>query len=704
MESYLQTSIEYLKGVGPQKGKLLKEELKIFTFEDMLLYFPYRYMDVNTVQSIQSIHSGMDWVYLKGRVVDLREEGGGFKKRLIVTLSDGTGNIDLVWFQGGEWIKNKIQANAFYSVFGKLTFFNQKASINHPEFNLWSGEKEKSQQEMIPLYSTTEKLRKKGLDNRNLGKLTQQILNKLPPNLITDFFTEEIKKEYALPSRLWALYKIHFPQNAEEAFYAQKRFKFEELLVTQFKINKLKLSSQTLIGFRFENVRDYFNRFYHEILPFELTNAQKRVLREIRQDVNTGRQMNRLVQGDVGSGKTIVALMAMLLALDNGFQASLMAPTEILARQHYESIHSLVEPLGVKVVLLTGSVKGKLRKEVMQAIEDGSAQITIGTHALIEDNVSFKQLGLAVIDEQHRFGVSQRAQFWKKNAIPPHVLVMTATPIPRTLAMTLYGDLEVSMIDELPPGRIPIQTFHRTENFRPQVMQFIKQEIAKGRQVYIVYPLIEESDHLQFESLLAGLEQVKMWFPEERYNVAMVHGKQAADQKQRNMDRFVKGEAHILVSTTVIEVGVNVPNASIMVIESAERFGLAQLHQLRGRVGRGTEESYCILLTASNISKESAQRMSVMVQSTDGFEIAEEDLKLRGPGDIYGTKQSGALDFRLVDIVEDVALVEMTKKLVNQIIEEDPKMLSEKYKGIKKMLKKFEEQNTKEGIKWHLIS
>lgn len=701
--TYLQTSLTYLKGVGPQKSKLLEEELQLRNFGDLLLYFPYKYMDVNALNQISAIHPHVDWVYLKGRVVNMREEGDGFKKRLIVTVSDGTGELELVWFQGGQWVKNKIQPNAVYGIFGKVTFFNNKPSMNHPEIEIWDGKKEAAMPEMIPLYNTTEKLRRRGLDNKAIGNLTKQVLDNLPNELIEEWFPPSVLKDYELPSRIWATHKIHFPANGQEIFFAQRRFKFEELLLAQLKINKVRVSTQSRMGYRFEHVRDYFNRFFHEILPFELTNAQKRVVREIRQDVNTGTQMNRLVQGDVGSGKTMVALMAMLLAVDNSFQASLMAPTEILARQHYEAISELLEPLGLNVVILTGTVKGKERKKVLADIESGAAHIVIGTHALIEDTVRFHQLGLSVIDEQHRFGVSQRAKFWVKSAIPPHVLVMTATPIPRTLAMTFYGDLEVSVIDELPPGRKPIQTVHRTEQYRPQIMQFIKNEIAAGRQVYIVYPLIEESEHLQFESLLLGLEQVKTWFPEERYNVAMVHGRQKPEEKRKNMERFVKGEAHILVATTVIEVGVNVPNASVMIIESAERFGLAQLHQLRGRVGRGSDKSYCFLLTANGISKESAQRMSIMVQSNDGFKIAEEDLKLRGPGDVYGTKQSGALDFQLVDIVEDVELVELTRNLARNILEHDPKLEQEENRGIFNMLKTEENKSQKGGIRWHHI-
>lgn len=701
--NFLQTPLTYLKGVGPVKSKLLEEELKLKTYRDLLFYFPYKYLDVNALSQIRSIHQGMDWIYLKGRIINIREEGEGFRKRLIVTLSDGTGQIDLVWFQGGQWVKQQLQPQALYGVFGKLTFFNGRPSLNHPEIEIWDGKKEEEMKSMIPLYNTTEKLRKKGLDNKAIGDLTKQVLDKLPSHSFLEYFPSSVIKDYQLVPRGWALHKIHFPQAPQELVAAQKRIKFEELIIAQFKINKFKSSLQKRHGYRFEHVKDLFNRFYHEVLPFELTNAQKKVLREIRLDVLKGTQMNRLVQGDVGSGKTMVALMAMLLAVDNHFQASLMAPTEILARQHFESIAQLLHPLGVHVVLLTGTVKGKQRKKTLEEIASGKAHIVIGTHALIEDTVEFKQLGLSVIDEQHRFGVSQRAKFWEKSDWPPHILVMTATPIPRTLAMTLYGDLEVSVIDELPPGRKPIQTIHRTEQFRPQVMQFIKNEISLGRQIYIVYPLIEESEHMNFESLLAGLEQVKTWFPEERYNVAMVHGRQPADEKQRNMDRFVKGEAHILVATTVIEVGVNVPNASVMVIESAERFGLAQLHQLRGRVGRGSEKSYCVLLTSSNLSKESMQRMSIMVQTNDGFRIAEEDLKLRGPGDVFGTKQSGALDFNMVDIVEDVAIVEMTREVVKKVLEEDPNLEMPEHQGWVKMLEEQAKQTDQKGIKWQDI-
>ncbi|MFT4060858.1 MAG: ATP-dependent DNA helicase RecG [Edaphocola sp.] len=658
--SKLDTSVEFLKGVGAFRAELLRKELDIASYRDLLHHFPLRHLDTTRLYKVADLNPMLDFVQLRGQITNLREEGGNFKKRLTATFFDGTGTVELIWFQGVQYAVNSLQGNVTYNVSGKITWFNGKASIAHPDMEA-AGE-EGAPAVMQPLYPTTEKLKAKGINNRSFAKLVQQMMAKISASDVPETLPEDIRQRYRLIGRFEAFKNIHFPQNEALLQQAVRRLKWDELLLAQLKILQLKQHHNAQVGYVFERVGALFNTFFEQYLPFALTGAQKRVLREIRQDTLAGKQVNRLVQGDVGSGKTIVALMSMLLALDNGFQASLMAPTEILAQQHFRGISELVAPMGLRVALLTGSVKGKERKQILQGLHAGLIHIAIGTHALAEDTVRFHNLGLAVIDEQHRFGVTQRAKLWTKNQHPPHVLVMTATPIPRTLAMTVYGDLDVSVIDELPPGRKPIETIHRAENFRPKVMQFLKSEIEQGRQIYVVYPLIEESEKLDYESLQAGYEQVKAWFPDPKYRVAMVHGRQPLDERARNMERFVNGDAHILVATTVIEVGVNVPNASVMVIESAERFGLSQLHQLRGRVGRGSDKSYCILLTGQQISKESRQRMDIMVRTTDGFVIAEEDLKMRGPGDIYGTRQSGALDLKIADIVHDVDIMEETKQ------------------------------------------
>lgn len=678
----------------------MRKELDIHTFGDLLQHFPLRYIDSARVQHIGDLSHDQDYVQLQGTIVNLSEEGQSFKKRLTATLYDKTGRVELIWFQGGSYIKKSIQPNATYSVFGKLTYFNGLPTITHPEIELFNPAAILPAG-MQPVYSTTEKLKAKGLSNRAFARVLQTLWERLQPKDIPEILPAALREIYKLPGRFEAYRQIHFPANEQYRQLAERRLKWEELLITQLRILRLKLNHHQQAGFTFPAVGSYFNNFFEHHLPFALTGAQKRVLREIRQDTFSGKQMNRLVQGDVGSGKTIVALMAMLLAMDNGFQASLMAPTEILAQQHYQGIRELLEPMQIPVALLTGSVKGKDRKQVLEGLVKGTIPVVIGTHALVEDSVRFHNLGLAVIDEQHRFGVTQRAKLWTKNERPPHVLVMTATPIPRTLAMTIYGDLDVSVIDELPPGRKPIETIHRSENFRPKVMQFLKHEIEKGRQIYIVYPLIEESEKLDYESLKAGYEQVRAWFPDPQYKVAMVHGKQPMDERARNMERFVGGDAHILVATTVIEVGVNVPNASVMVIESSERFGLSQLHQLRGRVGRGSEKSYCILLTGYELSKDSRQRMDIMTRTSDGFIIAEEDLKMRGPGDIYGTRQSGALDFRIADIIHDADIMEETKIAAQHILTEDPQLESVAYSRLKQDIYKSRNNQTQQ---WSKIS
>ncbi len=670
---------------------MLRQELGIATFEDLLYHFPYRYFDRTKVTKIGTVNATTEFAQFAGILINIAEEGDGRKRRLTATLYDETGRIDLVWFQNINWIKKNIAEGSRYIVFGKVAQFGGYFNISHPEIEAWNSETNISG--MQPVYSTTEKLRVRGITNRSFAKITQSLFEKVKQHDIPEVLPPEILSTYKLCNRFHAIYWLHYPDTEHHEQMARYRMKWEELFISQMMIARLRLQHTVQRGWMFEKVGDSFNTFFNNYLPFNLTGAQKRVLKEIRQDTVTGRQMNRLLQGDVGSGKTIVALMSMLLAMDNGFQACIMAPTEILAQQHYFGMSALLEPMGITIKLLTGNVKGKERKAILAALADGSLSFVAGTHALIEDTVVFKNLGLAVIDEQHRFGVGQRSKLWKKNELPPHVLVMTATPIPRTLAMTMYGDLEVSVIDELPPGRQEIKTVHRRDVTRAKVMEFMRSEIDKGRQAYIVYPLIEESEKLDYESLMAGYEQVKIWFNEDKYKIAMVHGRMDAELKERNMKRFVKGEANILVATTVIEVGVNVPNASVMLLESAERFGLSQMHQLRGRVGRGAEQSYCILMTGSKVSEESIKRINIMVSTTDGFKIAEEDLAMRGPGDMYGTKQSGVLKFKLADIVLDSAILEETRHAAQQIIAQDPKLDLPQNRGIRYMLTQQAQQS-----------
>lgn len=656
----------------------------MYTWGDLLQHYPYRYFDRRQLMNIAEATTQPDMVQISGKLINIIEEGTGRKKRLAATLYDNTGRISLVWFQGIKWLKNQLKENEYYLVFGRISFFNGVPNIAHPEIEPVT--QDTSIPGLQPLYSTTEKLRQKGISNRSFAKLTRALFEKLSKADIPETLPPSILNQYKLISRSRALYQIHFPEDETQLHNARYRLKWEELLISQLKIGRLRLQHTRIKGHIFHQVGQLFHAFYEKCLPFELTGAQKRVLKEIRNDTLTGTQMNRLIQGDVGSGKTIVAVLSMLLALDNGFQACLMAPTEILARQHFLSISELVAPLGIQVYLLTGSTKGKERKTILEGLVMGSIKMLVGTHALIEDTVKFQNLGLAVIDEQHRFGVEQRAGLWQKNSCPPHVMVMTATPIPRTLAMTLYGDLDVSVIDELPPGRKVITTAHRNEMQRATVMQFIRNEVDQGRQAYIVYPLIEESEKMDYESLMAGYEQVKIWFPEHKYKIAMVHGRQDPSERERNMQRFVEGVAQVLVATTVIEVGVNVPNASVMLIESAERFGLSQLHQLRGRVGRGSEQSYCILLTGNKLSADSKKRMEIMTRTTNGFEISEEDLAMRGPGDIYGTRQSGILKFKLADIVQDASILELTRKVAMEILQEDPGLNLPKHQSLKSIL------------------
>ena len=624
---------------------------------------------------------------VKGKLTQFDIVGEKRGRRLVAYLQDDTGELELVWFQGINWIQKTLNVGTQYLVFGRAGFFMNNPQITHPEMEVVTAETSGAKSFLEPIYPSTEKLRARSLSGRQIGKLTFNLFTVLNEKELQENLPQPILDKYKFISRYKAFKQIHFPANADEYRVAVKRLKFEELFLSQLRLGILRLERHRFSrGLVFDKVGELFNSFYNNYLPFQLTGAQKRVLKEIRKDTGSGRQMNRLLQGDVGSGKTMVALLTMLIAADNNFQSCLMAPTEILAQQHYNSITKLLKDMAVTVKLHTGSSSAKERKEVLQMCENGEVHILIGTHAVIENTVQFKSLGLAIVDEQHRFGVEQRAKLWKKNEIHPHILVMTATPIPRTLALTAYGDLDYSIMDEMPPGRHPITTVHRYEYTRPQVMNFIKDEIKKGRQAYIIYPLIEESAKMDFENLMKGYEEVKAFFPEPAYWISMLHGRQKAAQKEINMQRFVKGETQIMVSTTVIEVGVDVPNASVMVIESAEKFGLPQLHQLRGRVGRGSEKSFCILLTSTKISSEARQRLKIMCDTNDGFKIAEKDLEIRGPGDIEGTKQSGVIDFKLANIVNDKALLEEAKDIAEKIIENDPELSSPENSRLKNFL------------------
>ncbi len=679
--------IEYLKGVGPQRADLLKKELGIFIFKDLLEFFPYRHIDKTQVTKIANISETTEYVQVKGKLTQFDIVGEKRGRRLVAYLQDDTGELELVWFQGISWIEKTLSIGSQYLVFGRAGFFMNQPQITHPEMEIVTAVTSGTKNYLEPIYPSTEKLKARSLSGRQIGKLTFNLFTVLNEKEIPENFPQPILDKYNFITRYKAFKQIHFPGNSEEYRAAVDRLKFEELFISQLRLGMLRFERHRFSkGLVFDKVGELFNTFYKSYLPFELTNAQKRVLKEIRKDTGSGRQMNRLLQGDVGSGKTMVALLIMLIAVDNGFQSCLMAPTEILSQQHYNSITKLLKDMPVTVKLHTGSSSARARKEVLEMCEKGEVHILIGTHALIENTVLFNNLGLAIVDEQHRFGVEQRSKLWKKNEVHPHILVMTATPIPRTLALTAYGDLDYSIMDEMPPGRHPITTVHRYEYKRPQVMDFIKDEIRKGRQAYIIYPLIEESAKMDFENLMKGYEEVKAFFPEPAYWISMVHGRMKASQKEANMQRFVKGETQIMVSTTVIEVGVDVPNASVMVIESAEKFGLPQLHQLRGRVGRGIEKSFCILLTSAKISAEARQRLKIMCETNDGFKIAEKDLEMRGPGDIEGTKQSGVLDFKLADIVSDKELLQEARDIAEKIIENDPALDSQENKALKSFL------------------
>jgi ATP-dependent DNA helicase RecG len=687
----LSTPIEYLKGVGPQRADVLKKELSIFTYQDLINHYPFRYVDRTRFYKVRELSPDLPAVQVLGRLMTKEIIGEKQSRRLVAKLRDETGIIELVWFQGIRWVEKILHPNAVFIVFGKPNEFNGKISISHPEIELYNPNlKKQGNLTLQPVYNSTEKLKQFSLDTKGIQKIQAAVLDAVILE-IEESLPAYLLQQRKLIGKKEAIQFIHFPPDATALQAAVKRLKFEELFFIQLRLLKNKmLRTQKFKGLVFDKVGEKFNSFYNEKLPFDLTNAQKRVLKEIRLDTQRGIQMNRLLQGDVGSGKTIVALMCMLLALDNGCQACIMAPTEILAQQHFNSIASLVGDDFINIALLTGSTLKKERKKIHEQLVDGTLNILIGTHALIEDAVQFANLGLAVVDEQHRFGVEQRAKLWKKNTIPPHVLVMTATPIPRTLSMTLYGDLDVSVIDELPAGRKPIKTIHLFESQRLRMFGFMRQEIALGRQVYIVYPLIKESEKLDLLYLEAGIETISREFPLPDYRISIVHGKLKPSEKDFEMQRFIKGETQIMVATTVIEVGVNVPNASVMIIENSERFGLSQLHQLRGRVGRGAEQSYCILMSGNKLSKEAKIRLETMVKTNDGFEISEIDLQLRGPGDIEGTRQSGILDLKLADLTHDQQILQEARNEVIRIFEEDANLSLEKNLLLKQYFAKKE--------------
>ena len=681
----LHTSIDYLKGVGPKRGEVLKSELGIYTYSHLLNYFPFRYIDRSRLIKINQISPDLGNVQLSILIRNMEEVGPPRKKRLVAHAYDETGEIVLVWFKGVKWIKSSIQVGKSYVLYGKPTMYNSTWNFNHPDLELEQKNKDKIGV-LQPVYHSGEKLSKFGLHSKGIENLQRnlipQVLDVLLPTLST-----QIEKKNGFLSIKESYKNIHFPKNPSTLKKALLRLKYEELFFLQLGMTRQKLTTRRkVVGYRFEKVGQFFNEFYAQHLSFELTSAQKRVLKEFRRDLGSGSHMNRLLQGDVGSGKTMVAILTILLAIDNGFQACLMAPTEILATQHFNTISNLLSKLGIEVALLTGSVKKKDRVQIHDDLENGKLGLLIGTHALLEDKVKFSNLGLAVIDEQHRFGVAQRAKLWKKNHHPPHILVMTATPIPRTLAMTFYGDLDVSVIDELPPGRKPVKTVHRFDSSRLRVFQFIEDEIKQGRQVYIVYPLIEESEKMDYKDLMDGYESIVRRFPLPDYSVSIVHGKMKPQDKDYEMQQFVVGKTQIMVATTVIEVGVDVPNASLMVIESAERFGLSQLHQLRGRVGRGADQSYCILMSSYKLSEDGKTRLETMVRTNDGFEIAEQDLRLRGPGDIMGTQQSGVLDFKLADLAKDAQLVQLSKNDIDDLLKIDPDLVLKENQIIRKEL------------------
>ena len=702
MSNLLHTPIEYLKGVGPSRGELLRKELGIHKYEDLINLYPNRYIDRTRYYKVNELQNTPAEVQLIGKIIHIKTVEQKRGKRLVATFIDETGQMELVWFQGHKWIRESLQLNVPLVIFGRCTSFNGVFNMAHPEIELLTEHEQSLRSAMQPVYPSTETLNNRGISNRVINKLMLQLFGETQA-LFSETLPEYLIHELKLISKREALFNIHFPKSAESLAKAQFRLKFEELFFIQLQlITKNLIRKQKIKGHAFTNVGDYFNTFFQHHLPFDLTNAQKRVLKEIRNDMGNPAQMNRLLQGDVGSGKTIVAFMSMLLALDNGFQSCLMAPTEILANQHFIGLSELAKNLNINIKILTGSTKTAERKSIHEALENGSLHILIGTHALLEDKVQFQNLGLAIIDEQHRFGVEQRSKLWKKGAgaIPPHVLVMTATPIPRTLAMSLYGDLDISVIDELPPGRKPIQTVHRFDSNRLKVWKFIRDEIAKGRQIYIVYPLIKESEKMDFKDLKDGYDSISRDFPLPQYTISIVHGKMKPADKDAEMKRFSEGKTNIMVATTVIEVGVNIPNASVMIIESAERFGLSQLHQLRGRVGRGAEQSYCILMTSHKLSNDSKTRMETMCRTNDGFEIAEVDLKLRGPGDLMGTQQSGILTLKIADIVRDKDILLLARHQAVKLLKDDAPMEKPEHATLRAV---FIELSKKTTI-WNYIS
>jgi len=697
MNDFFNTKIEFLKGVGPQRASLLNTELNIFMYKDLLQHYPFRHEDRSQIYQIKDLEENLPAILLKGKIVYLQEIGEGAKRRLVATFFDGTGEMDLLWFKGIKWVNNFIKTQQEYLVFGKVQFFNNRFSIVHPEVEAPEDSSQKGLG-LVPVYHTTEKLKKRYLTSKAIGKIVQNLLkiaHKKLPETLPDYLLEA----YKLISREEAVRYIHFPPNAQTLFQAKRRLKFEELFLLQLQLLKQKqFRVKKYAGQVFEDTK-LLTDFYENQLPFPLTNAQKRVMKEIFKDMSSGQQMNRLLQGDVGSGKTIVAFMSMLIAIGNKAQACLMAPTEILTEQHYRSLKPFADQLDITIDLLTGSTRTRDRRVLHGRLENGNLKVLVGTHALIEDVVQFENLGLCVIDEQHRFGVEQRSRLWKKNSEAyPHILVMTATPIPRTLAMTVYGDLETSVIDEMPKGRKPIKTAHRLDAHRLRVFAFIKEELKKGRQAYFVYPLVEESEKLDYKNVTDGYESIDRAFPE--YYVSIVHGQMSSVDKDFEMQRFLDNETQIMVATTVIEVGVNVPNASVMVIENAERFGLAQLHQLRGRVGRGAEQSYCILMTKDKISKESRVRIDTMVRTNNGFEISEVDMQLRGPGNIMGTQQSGIMDLVIADLAQDGPILREARKKAQELLENDPLLEKAEHQPLKNHL----EEKQKQSQKWSRIS
>ncbi len=701
MSELADRDIKFLPGVGPKKSSILNKELSVFTCEDLLYCFPYKYVDRTKFYKIREINSQLPYIQAKGKIIGIELVGENRKQRLVAVFSDGEHCMELVWFKGIKYIKSSLKANTEYIVFGKPSEFNRKINLVHPELEEARESEKRITASFQAFYPTTEKMKSSFLNSKAIQKLQENILNSINGKIPETLPASLIKKAGVIYLHD-ALWNIHFPKNSELLRKAQYRLKFEELFYIQLNILRIRMKRKILHkGHRFSLIGDYFNGFYRNNLPFELTNAQKKVMKEIWKDCGSGKQMNRLLQGDVGSGKTIVGLMCMLIALDNHSQACLMAPTEILASQHFESISKLVKGRGIRMALLTGSSKQKERNQIHENLQSGNLQILIGTHALLEDAVRFQNLGLVIIDEQHRFGVAQRAKLWKKNHTSPHVLVMTATPIPRTLAMTLYGDLEVSVIDELPPGRKPIQTVHYFENRRKQVYDFMKKQIALGRQIYVVYPLIQESESMDYKNLEEGYENVVKNFPPEKYSVSMVHGKMKASDKDAEMQKFVQGKTQIMLATTVIEVGVNIPNASVMLIESTERFGLSQLHQLRGRVGRGADQSYCILMSSYKLSNESRMRIETMLRTNDGFEIAEADLKLRGPGDLEGTQQSGiSYDLKIAHLGKDSQILKYARDMALEILDKDPLLEKEENFILSKQVQKMNQAK----INWSAIS